>query len=1370
MKKRNVMKRCSVLVLLTALVIGPSDLGAQAADTSFSSTDVQAANLRYPAETWMRYARPEEAGWSSDGIAEAMAFADSIGSAAFMLVHDGVVVATFGDYARRYQLHSVRKSLLSGLFGPYVAEGRIDLESTLADLGIDDREPLSPTEKTATVRDLLRARSGVYHPAAYWSSGMASSRPERGSHEPGAFWYYNNWDFNTLGEIFRRRTGEDLFDAFARRIADPLRMEDFRRRDGYYHFEREHSNFPAYPFRMSARDMARFGLLFEREGQWEGKEIIPASWIRESTRSHSGVDRPGLDGYGYMWSVLGGELSEYGGYTAIGVGTQTITVIPDLDLVFVHRVDTYTGGRVPLDDVLDLLELLVRARRGEPVAQPDLIPLDDPQPDTHFASVPDELLQRYARTYTYPSGRTVEVSIQSGQLVSHADRLGTFGLLPITERQFLVEDARVSAFFVPLASDDSVLFVQEMILRSEAATLLTQGRMEEAVDILERVVEYYPASADARRDLARALRVSGDTAAAASSYRRSLELDPGDVATEWSLVQLRAEGFEPIQPKPDDLEQYVGRYRIREGVGLTISREGDQLLVRPPGDTTPQPLTAINDTTFFAELAQGPVKLVFTRHGSDRASAVSVSLPNGQQLRAELVTPSEHVPAERAADTLASQVTIYRDAYGIPHVHGETDAAAVFGYMYAQAEDALDGVEREVARMVGRLTEIEGEAALSSDLYVRSLETERLSRAEYDRASPEFRAIADAWAAGLNHYLERHPEVVPRVIRRFDPWQMFAVAGRSESIWVPSAHGLLETSEVARAVDAVEAGRGSNMWMIGPGKSATGRAMIFINPHNPPETYLEGHLLSDDGLNVYGGHRPGRPFPVFGHTSRHGWAMTNNAPDVVDLWRETFDHPTNPLAYRYGDGYRIAEEWTETVRVRTDLGLAAREVTFRKTHHGPIVAVRDGVPLALRIARWEEGGTVQQFHAMARARSFEEFRDAVGRLREIWLSIGYADAEGNIWYVHNGAVPRRSLDFDWSEPVDGSDPRTEWQGYHELDEVPQVLNPESGWLMNTNHSPFRVTAEGENPHPADYPSYMVQPHFGLGRAVSGLFDSLGDNARSRASRRILGGQERFTFEEWAEASMSKRAWEADADIPALVAAWQRLHATDPARAARLGPAVETLRAWDRVSRHESVGMTLYTLLKMTQAWSWIASLEDPPFDPPAAMEIEPTPRDRWDHLAGLEKVMGLLERDWGTWSVPYGELSRLQRSPDGRYTDERPSVPVLGGFPEAGMIQLFILYPIADQKRWYGFVSGNSYVSVVEFGGDGVRARSVNGSGQSTDPASPHYTDQAGLYGRGEYKPVWTTLEEVRANAVRSYRPGDRAGNRPRRGQRRPEG
>jgi acyl-homoserine-lactone acylase len=706
-------------------------------------------------------------------------------------------------------------------------------------------------------------------------------------------------------------------------------------------------------------------------------------------------------------------------------------------------------------------------------------------------------------------------------------------------------------------------------------------------------------------------------------------------------------------------------------------------------------------------------------------------------------------PPPDSLEPLADQVVIYRDAYGIPHVHGETDAAAVFGFVYAQAEDGFAELERNVAELIGRLAEIEGEGALASDLYVRALETERLSRTEYAGASPSFRAMAEAWAAGLNHFLARHPEVTPMVIERFEPWQMFAV-GRAESLWAPIAHGHLKISEVGDAAGRREQGAGSNVWMIAPSKSATGSAMLFINPHSGPNAYGEGHLVSDEGLNVYGGYRLGRPLPIFGHTPRHGWAWTNNEPDVSDLWRETFDHPADPLAYRYGDGYRTAEEWTDTVRVRTDSGLQSRGVTFRKTHHGPIVAVRDGAPLALRIARWEEGGIIQQLHAMARAESFEEFRSAVSRLQYIWLNLGYADREGNIWFVGNGAVPRRDPGFDWAEPVDGSDPRTEWRGYHSLDELPQVLNPRSGWLMNTNHSPFRVTAEDENPDPSRFPEIMARSPFG---SPSVLIDEHGDNARARASRRILSRGDRFTFDGWADAAMSRRAYEAERDVPALIAEWQRLRAADPVRALRLEPMVETLEAWDHVSRDESVAMTLYMVLKMSRVWSWLATLEDPPIPLPSAADAEPLPWDEWNFITGLEKAVSLLERDRGTWRVPYGELNRLQHLVDGRFSDDRPSSPVLGGPGLLGMIQTYIALPMEGLKRWYG-VTGNSYVSMVEFGSE-VRARTVNGAGQSNDPASPHYTDQAELYGRGEFKPAWTSLEQVRANAVRSYRPGE---------------
>ncbi|HSR41771.1 MAG TPA: serine hydrolase, partial [Longimicrobiales bacterium] len=473
------------LLLLTALLLSAASAAAQE---------------RYPGERWMRYATPEEAGWSAEGIERAKAYADSIGSAAFLLVHDGAVVAAHGDYARRYMCHSVRKSLLSGLMGVYVEEGVIDPEATLAELGVEDRLGLTEEEKGARVVDLLRARSGVYHPAAYETAGMAARRPERGSHEPGSFWYYNNWDFNALGAIFRQETGEDLFEAFEARIAGPVGMQDYRPQHGYYHLEPEHSRIPAYPFRMSARDLARFGLLFEREGRWSGGQVVPASWVEESTRASSETDRLGEGGgYGYMWWTLGGELGERGAYSALGVGTQAVTVVPELDLVFVHRVDTYAGDRVRGGDVFELLRRLVDARRAGPAAEPELVPLEQPRAGADVVRLARGLRDRLVGSYRYPSGHTVEVRQGEGRLLVSSDRLGTYGLVPLGRREFLVEDARLPVFFVPAADGDGVDLVVERLLLQEAGFLAAEGRRGEALAMLERAVEYYPTSVDARR-------------------------------------------------------------------------------------------------------------------------------------------------------------------------------------------------------------------------------------------------------------------------------------------------------------------------------------------------------------------------------------------------------------------------------------------------------------------------------------------------------------------------------------------------------------------------------------------------------------------------------------------------------------------------------------------------------------------------------------------------------------------------------------------------------------------------------------------------------------------------------------------------------
>jgi CubicO group peptidase (beta-lactamase class C family) len=316
----------------------------------------------------LEYVSPEDVGWSSEKLEEAGRFAEQIGSAAVMAVYDGKVFFSWGEVARNFMVHSIRKPFLSALYGIHVARGEIDLDATLEELDIDDIPPsLTPEEKQATVRDLLKSRSGVYHNAAGEIQAMRDERPERGSHPPDTFYYYNNWDFNVLGTIFEQETGTKIFEEFKRAIADPIGMEDFGAENFQYSFERERSMHPTYAFRMSARDMARFGLLYQRNGVWEGQQIIPIDWIAESTTSYSVRDRELGVGYGYMWNVvpdgsaLAGQLG-HPFYYHTGTGVHFLVIVPDLELVIVHRVNTDEDWVDPGEAIGQLLEMIVDAR------------------------------------------------------------------------------------------------------------------------------------------------------------------------------------------------------------------------------------------------------------------------------------------------------------------------------------------------------------------------------------------------------------------------------------------------------------------------------------------------------------------------------------------------------------------------------------------------------------------------------------------------------------------------------------------------------------------------------------------------------------------------------------------------------------------------------------------------------------------------------------------------------------------------------------------------------------------------------------------------------------------------------------------------
>ena len=361
--KRNLLLTAVVLaVLLTGCDQPAAAPTPDAVQVPFDS----AAEAVYPGRTWQSAETPEDLGWSSEKLAVAREFSEQLDSAAVMIVDDGIVVDAWGDIARNYICHSMRKSLVSALYGIYVAEGKIDISMTLQELGIDDHTPLTEEEKQATVADLLKARSGVYIPAVGESAPMKASRPERGSHPAGTFWYYNNWDFNALGTIFDQETGErNIYQAFKRRIADPIGMQDFSTEDLQYDYEPT-SVHPYYGFLMSTRDLARFGLLLARGGRWGSEQIIPESWIAESTTSYSDAGASG--GYGYMWWIaadgkhLPNVVLPDGSFSAQGYRGHYALVIPEWDIVIIHRFDTFTPtGQVSDSEFGYLVRLILRA-------------------------------------------------------------------------------------------------------------------------------------------------------------------------------------------------------------------------------------------------------------------------------------------------------------------------------------------------------------------------------------------------------------------------------------------------------------------------------------------------------------------------------------------------------------------------------------------------------------------------------------------------------------------------------------------------------------------------------------------------------------------------------------------------------------------------------------------------------------------------------------------------------------------------------------------------------------------------------------------------------------------------------------------------
>ncbi|HYL97448.1 MAG TPA: acylase [Blastocatellia bacterium] len=679
------------------------------------------------------------------------------------------------------------------------------------------------------------------------------------------------------------------------------------------------------------------------------------------------------------------------------------------------------------------------------------------------------------------------------------------------------------------------------------------------------------------------------------------------------------------------------------------------------------------------------------------------------------------------AEKLAHSVTIYRDLYGVPHVFGPTDASCVFGYAYAQAEDNFKQIEDSYIHAIGRAAEVDGESELPSDTLNRALEIPGLSQEEYKHASARTREIADAFAEGLNYFLAHNPQVHPRLITHFEPWYLFAfnryalyqlfIFGKSgvKPDQIMTTFGKKETA----------AQIGSNMWAIMPKKSADGHAMLFINPHQPffgPGQWYEGQVHSDEGWDMTGASFFGSPCPTIGHNEYLGWSHTVNDPDIVDVYAEKFDNPKDPLAYKYGDTYKEAVQWTETIAIKNANGVESKNFTFTKTLHGPVVSVKDGQRYTVRLAKLVEGGQLDEWYAMSHAHNMAEFKAAMSKLAVPMFNCVYADRDGNIFYVYNAAVPRRSTKFDWSKPVDGSNPETDWHGYHSFDELPQLTNPATGFVQNCNSTPFMTTTEG-NPKQSDFPPYMVTE---------------GDTPRAQISRRILAAQDKITFDDWSKDAFNTYNLESETYIPALADAVEKLKQSDPARAAKLAPAISELKSWNHISTVDSKAMTIFAL--------WFEQL---------GRLKSAGDKDPLLVVKALEQVTSNLESTFGTWEVPWGRINRLERADTlGKeaFSDAKESLPVAGAPGWLGVVFNFYARPEKGQKFRYG-IAGHSFVSVVDFGPK-IQAKSILVFGENANPASPNYFDQSELYAKQEFKPAWFYLDDIKAHMVLAYHPG----------------
>ena len=701
------------------------------------------------------------------------------------------------------------------------------------------------------------------------------------------------------------------------------------------------------------------------------------------------------------------------------------------------------------------------------------------------------------------------------------------------------------------------------------------------------------------------------------------------------------------------------------------------------------------------------------------------------------------VPDRVRWERLAERVTIVRDDWGIAHVHGRSDADAVFGMIYAQAEDDFHRVETNYLNAMGRLAEAEGERALWQDLRMKLFVEPDALRAQYAASPAWLRTLMDAWADGLNFYLATHADVKPAVLARFEPWMALSftegsIGGDIERVDLGELAAFYgDGSTRPPPVEVSERPKepsGSNGFAIAPANTVDHHALLLINPHTSFYFRSELQLTSDDGLDAYGAVTWGQFFVYQGFNERVGWMHTSTGADSVDEYAETVVRNGDALFYRHGGALRPLGVSHIRVPYRTATGMASKDITVYRTHHGPIVRSADGKWITIRLMQ-RPIEALSQSYLRTKARDLKAFRATMELHADSSNNTIYADADGHIAYFHPQFVPRRDDRFDWTHPVDGSDPATEWNGVHGVEDSPLVIDPPNGWVMNTNNWPYSA-AGPYSPKRERFPRYM---------------DTAGENPRGIHATRVLADRHDFTLASLRDAAFDSYLPAFATLIPLLVAAHDQAAVGDPLKA-KLAEPIAALRAWDYRWAADSVPTALAVY------WGqelWQASAADARRAGITVYDYMATHATGAQKLTALAAATDRLTSDFGTWRTPWGEINRFQRlSADlaPKFDDAAPSIPVPFTSAQWGSLASFGARTYPGTKRMYGS-SGNSFVAIVELG-DRVRARAVTAGGESGHPDSPHFTDEAARYAGGDLREVYFYPAQLAGHTSRTYHPG----------------